>query len=211
MARIEKGILGGFKGKVGTVVGVTWRGMDIIRSVPRASRKKPTEDQLLQRFKFKLVVAFLQPLKEIQSLYFGSNQGTQSRVNIATSYVLSEAVEMVNDIPAIVYSRVMITKGDLAGFQSLKITPKADAKLSLEWEGNGTQSNAQDTDMVNLICYNEKQSSFAIFEGLTSRNIMKAEAILPADYKEVHVWAYLSNEKKTQASTSVYFGKLTFP
>ncbi|MDE5450700.1 hypothetical protein KRE38_16940, partial [Elizabethkingia meningoseptica] len=76
---------------------------------------------------------------------------------------------------------------------------------------NGTQSNAQDTDMINLICYNEKQSSFAIFEGLTSRNIMKAEAILPADYKEVHVWAYLNNEKKTQASTSVYFGKLTFP
>lgn len=187
MARIEKGILGGFKGKVGTVVGVTWRGMDIIRSVPRASRKKPTEDQLLQRFKFKLVVGFLQPLKEIQSLYFGVNQGTQSRVNIATSYVLSEAVEIVNDIPAIVYSRVMITKGDLAGFQSLKITPKADAKLSLEWEGNGTQSNAQDTDMINLICYNEKQSSFAIFEGLTSRNIMKAEAILPADYKGVHV------------------------
>ncbi len=32
MAEIKKGILGGFSGKVGTVVGVNWRGKDIIRS-----------------------------------------------------------------------------------------------------------------------------------------------------------------------------------
>ena len=35
MAEIKKGILGGFSGKVGTVVGVNWRGKDIIRSLPK--------------------------------------------------------------------------------------------------------------------------------------------------------------------------------
>lgn len=37
MATLNKGILGGFSGKVGTVVGANWRGLDIIRSRPKIS------------------------------------------------------------------------------------------------------------------------------------------------------------------------------
>ena len=40
MARITKGILGGFSVKVGTVVGANWSGKDIIRSVPKLSKKE---------------------------------------------------------------------------------------------------------------------------------------------------------------------------
>jgi len=32
MAKIEHGILGGFSGKVGTVIGGTWKGIDFMRS-----------------------------------------------------------------------------------------------------------------------------------------------------------------------------------
>ena len=70
MANISKGILGGFSGKGGTIVGANYRGKDIIRSVPKKSGRKPTELQLLQQKKFRLVVSFLQPLKPIQSKYF---------------------------------------------------------------------------------------------------------------------------------------------
>ena len=42
MANISKGILGGFSGKVGTIVGANYRGKDIIRSVPKKSGRKPT-------------------------------------------------------------------------------------------------------------------------------------------------------------------------
>ena len=59
MARITKGILGGFSGKVGLVVGASWRGQDIIRSTPKPSSKPPSEKQLLQQLKFRLVIDFL--------------------------------------------------------------------------------------------------------------------------------------------------------
>lgn len=49
MAQIKKGILGGFSGKVGTVVGANWRGKDIIRSLQKSNNKAPTDLQLLQR------------------------------------------------------------------------------------------------------------------------------------------------------------------
>ncbi len=54
MAEIKKGILGGFSGKVGT----NWRGKDIIRSLPKASKKAPTEEQLIQRVKFRKTIVF---------------------------------------------------------------------------------------------------------------------------------------------------------
>ena len=40
MAEIKKGILGGFSGKVGPVVGANWRGKDIIRSTPNLLRDR---------------------------------------------------------------------------------------------------------------------------------------------------------------------------
>lgn len=63
MGKLQKGILGGFSGTVGTVVGSNWRGKDIIRSRPKSSGKAPTEAQLLQRLKFKLVIGFVTPLQ----------------------------------------------------------------------------------------------------------------------------------------------------
>ena len=34
MGTISKGILGGFSGKVGTVIGGNWKGIDYMRSIP---------------------------------------------------------------------------------------------------------------------------------------------------------------------------------
>jgi hypothetical protein len=42
MAKFNKGILGGFSGTVGTVVGANWRGMDVMRSRPKKSGSTPT-------------------------------------------------------------------------------------------------------------------------------------------------------------------------
>ncbi|HAP96614.1 DUF6266 family protein, partial [Epilithonimonas hominis] len=89
MATLSKGILGGFSGKVGPVVGANWRGMDVIRSRPKSSKRNPTEKQLEQQLKFKLAISFLQPIKSIQSLYFGMGSGVKSRVNMAVSYTIS--------------------------------------------------------------------------------------------------------------------------
>jgi hypothetical protein len=41
-------------------------------------------------------------------------------VNLATSYFINNAVEVEDDLPMVVYNKVLITKGDLTGFQVLK-------------------------------------------------------------------------------------------
>ncbi|WP_312902968.1 DUF6266 family protein [Chryseobacterium taichungense] len=194
MARITKGILGGFSGKVGTIVGANWRGQDIIRSTPKPSNRPPSEKQQLQQAKFKLVIAFLQPLKSIQTKYFGSGSGSKSRVNMAVSYTISEAVEMVGEVPELVYNKVLITKGDLTGFQNMVAAPQTGNIIRLTWENNSTQGNASET-----------------FESVAVRTDLTKNVTLPAPYagKEIQVWSYLHNSKGTSASNSVHLGAHT--
>ena len=211
MARITKGILGGFSGKVGTIVGARWRGQDIIRSTPKVSTRPPSEKQQMQQSKFKMVIAFLQPLKNIQTKYFGSASGSRSRVNMAVSYTISEAVQMTGDTAELVYNKVLITKGDLTGFQNMTALPQTGHVIRLSWENNATQGNASETDQVNLVCYCEELGRFDTFESAAARNALTADVTLPAAYagKEVQVWSYLHNAKGSSASNSIHLGALT--
>ncbi|MDP9040682.1 MAG: DUF6266 family protein [Bacteroidota bacterium] len=52
MGTIVKGILGGFSGKVGTVVGSSWKGLAVMKSVPGPRKGSPTLLQLEQQAKF---------------------------------------------------------------------------------------------------------------------------------------------------------------
>ena len=211
MARITKGILGGFSGKVGTIVGANWRGQDIIRSTPKPSSRPPSEKQVLQQAKFRLVIRFLRPVKTIQSRYFGSGSGSKSRVNMAVSYTINEAIQMVADVPELIYNKVLFTKGDLAGFQNVAAVPQTGNIVRFTWEDNSAQGNANTTDKVNAICYCEELGTFEIFESAAERSILIADVTLPAYYagKEIQVWVFLNDAKGKLACNSSYLGVFT--
>lgn len=211
MARIVKGILGGFSGKVGTVVGANWRGQDIIRSMPKPSSRPPSDKQLMQQVKFKLVIGFLQPVKNIQNKYFGSGSGSKSRVNMAVSYTINEAIQMVGDVPELMYNKVLITKGDLAGFQNVTAVPQIGNIVKLTWEDNSVQGNANAADKANAVCYCEELGTFEIFQSVAERSELTAEVTLPGYYagKEIQVWVFFNNVKETLACNSAYLGAYT--
>ena len=209
MATLSKGILGGFSGKVGPVVGANWRGMDIIRSRPKSSRRTPSERQLEQQLKFKLAISFLQPIKSIQSLYFGTGTGVKSRVNMAVSYTISTAIQMVAGLPQLIYNKVLITRGELTSFQNAVLTTQPGGVLHLEWEDNSTQGDAAPKDQVSIVCYCAELNNWEIYEGIVMRSDLMADVTLPAYClgKTMEVYAFLNNEKQTAASTSLYLGQ----
>lgn len=211
MAIFNKGVLGGFSGKVGTVVGATYRGQDVLRSLPRKSGKAPSEKQLQQQMIFKLVTAFLQPLKNIQSQFFGAKQGTKSRNNLAQSYTMKECIAVAAGIPSLVYNKVLITKGELAGFQNVISTAEPNQGINISWDDNSAQGNANATDKVSVVCWCEELSAFEIYENVALRSDAAASVSLSAYYagKEVQVWSYFSNEAGTQACNSSYLGTIT--
>jgi len=58
MATIKQGILGAFSGKVGSVVGSSWKGIAIMKSRPASVANPKTAKQVIQRSKMTATVGF---------------------------------------------------------------------------------------------------------------------------------------------------------
>ena len=56
MGKISQGVLGGFSGKVGNVIGASWKGIDYMRIMPANVANPRTQGQIDQRSKFVTVL-----------------------------------------------------------------------------------------------------------------------------------------------------------
>ena len=211
MGKIKTGILGGFQGKVGTVIGSTWRGESIMRALPKTAAKAPTESQRIQRLKFKAVSEFLNPLRSTLSTYFGNDTGVKSKYNMATSYHITNAVEITEQGTQILYPRVLVAKGTLFGFQNLTTTP-SETVITLNWEDNTVFGNAKAEDTVNVVCYIEEVNTFYVFESIANRDGLTASVTLPQNFLgyNVEAYAFLYDTVSKTSSNSVYLGSIAF-
>ena len=211
MGKIKTGILGGFQGKVGTVIGSTWRGESIMRALPKTAAKAPTESQRIQRLKFKAVSEFLNPLRSTLSTYFGNDTGVKSKYNMATSYHITNAVEITEQGTQILYPRVLVAKGTLFGFQNLTTT-QSETVITLNWEDNTVFGNAKAEDTVNVVCYIEEVNTFYVFESIANRDGLTASVTLPQNFLgfNVEVYAFLYDKVSKTSSNSVYLGSIAF-
>ena len=81
MGKIKQGILGGFKGKVGTVIGASWNGFAYMRGLPQSVKNPKTAAQQAQRAFFKEVQDLVGQLSYEQLLFLFPNteQGMSRR------------------------------------------------------------------------------------------------------------------------------------
>lgn len=208
MGKIEKGILGGFSGKVGPVVGANWRGIDVMRSRPKKSGKPATEPQLVTRSKFSLVTQFLAPIKGLLSKYFGQPAGEKSRVNLATSYHIKDAVTGVLPNFEIDFQKVIITKGELPGLDDAATEIKPNAVLGISWVNNSGQGQAQATDLVLLVAFNTTKNLFD-FSQQATRSATDYDYNLPDSWSgdTVHLWVAVTSDEREMCSVSSYLGE----
>ncbi|SDR95929.1 hypothetical protein SAMN05216503_1518 [Polaribacter sp. KT25b] len=211
MATFEKGILGGFSGKVGNVVGSKWRGKNVMRSLPQRGKYTPTEKQEQQRAKFKTVIGFLSPITEVLNLYFGNTIGDKSRFNIATSYHLKNAVKSTPLGMVMDYEKVLISKGDLRGIDGGTIATGAGQTLTFGWQDNSGQGKATATDAFMIVIYVPDLHMYYTNLSVATREATTATVTLPnymASF-EVEVWASFNKPGTNFAATSTYLGPVT--
>lgn len=92
MATFEKGILGGFSGKVGSVIGGSWKGIDYMRSKAPRRTFVPSQKQLEQQLKFALMMRFLQPMSGLLAISFHDFAIRKTGTNSAFAYNYKEAI-----------------------------------------------------------------------------------------------------------------------
>jgi hypothetical protein len=97
MGKIKQGILGGFKGKVGTVIGSSWNGIAYMKGLPQSVRNPRTDAQVQQRNFFKELQGLVSQLRDEQlaSLFPLVNRG-MTRRNMLTRQIAACA-DVVDD------------------------------------------------------------------------------------------------------------------
>lgn len=126
MARFNKGIHGAYTGKVGNIVGSSWRGIDYVRSLPKKSSKPASDKQTAQRMKFGMTTSFLKSIKDVLMLgYSDSKQRGKTGYNVAFQHFIDKAI--VGNYPnfSIDYAAVKIASGSLAILMGLETVESA--------------------------------------------------------------------------------------
>ena len=92
MGIIKQGILGGLSGKVGNVVGASWKGINYLRAMPTHVANPNTVRQQTYRMKINLVVGFLKSCITLVRIGFSGYAVKMSAFNAATSLNLAKAI-----------------------------------------------------------------------------------------------------------------------
>lgn len=153
MGIINKGILGGFSGKVGSVIGGTWKGIDYMRS--KASRGKfvPTETQHAQQLKFAIVMRFLQPMAGLLNITFRDFAIKMTGINNAVSYSLRNAITGTYPTFALDFSLALVSRGELPNILGPAVTVGAGGILTWSWTDNSGTGIAKTDDQAVLVAY----------------------------------------------------------
>ena len=81
MGKIKQGILGGFSGKVGTVVGSYWNGIFYMKGLPQSYKKGRSSSQKMQQGYFKELVTLSMSLsnEDLEFIYPKKPKGMTRR------------------------------------------------------------------------------------------------------------------------------------
>lgn len=191
MARTQNGILGGFSGKIGNVVGCYRYGKYYLRSLPDKVHQPNTEKQLAQRMRFKLVQEFLKPLNQFIRLGFGAYAIGRSAYSAAMSYNLEHAFDGTYPDISINYSMIRVSRGSLPGVANASIQLEDDNNITLEWESMAGGIGAKDNDIAIFLLFDPSKKHVEWFSNVGKRVDRQANISLSKTSGNVNLYGYL--------------------
>lgn len=208
MAILSNGILGGFSGKIGNVVGGSWKGINYIRVKTTPSNPK-TEKQVAQRTKFTTALGFLQPMTAFLRTGYKLFTAKQTAFNAAMSQVLTNAI--IGEAPDVTidYAKAQVSAGTLSPAVNGAFTYD-NGEITLTWDDNSGSGSAKATDKSMYVILNPAQSDAVYETSGAARSIKKQVVDLPAEWVGDTVQIYLSfiTEDGKDVANSVYLGNV---
>jgi hypothetical protein len=207
MGTIQNGILGGFSGSVGPVVGSSWKDIQVIRSRPPLRRRKSTPDQLSQMKKMELVSRFMAPVTDLLNKVYHQGLVKMSPFNKAMSYNMRNAVEGKFPDFRIYFPRVVLGIGDLLNPELTATKSEAMGRISFFWIDNSYEGSARSTDQAFAAIYCSEKDSWLTRSGGAQRNAASYTLdITGFSGKTVHAFIGFLSDGGKFVSTSQYVG-----
>ena len=211
MGKIAQGILGGLSGKVGNIIGGSWKGIDYIRIKPSSVANPRTVGQVNQRNKFTVTLEFIQAVKPFIQKGYKFLAVKKTAFNAAMSYVLNNAIGGVEPNFNVDYANALVSRGGL----STALNPTTDlttaGEVTFNWDDNSAEGNANATDKAMLLVYNPlKKESISLTDG-ADRTVGSQIVAIPTTYAgdTVELFMAFITADGSQVSNSVYLGSGT--
>jgi len=210
MGVIKQGILGGISGKVGTVIGGTWKGIDYLRARPTSVSNPNSDKQQNQRSKFSTVLNFLKPFTGFLSVGFRNYATKMTGFNVAMSHNVKNAV--IGDFPnfSIDYQAALLSKGNLTGALNPSIGVFNVPDIIFEWSDNSGIGTAKATDLAMLVAYFENEGEAVFQFTQVTRNAGSATLPIPSVYNGsiAQCWIAFQATDSKEISNSQYVGAI---
>lgn len=134
MGTIKQGILGGFSGKVGTVIGSSWKGIAYMRGRAQSIKNPKTEAQQKQRSFFREVQDIISQFsKEQLAFLFPSTPKGMTRHNMLFQQLAATAVEVDGTKSADLSMLDTIGNAPTADLPAVSLAADGD-NLAIAWD-----------------------------------------------------------------------------
>ena len=210
MGTIKQGILGGFSGKVGTVIGGSWKGIDYMRSKASSISNPKTGAQLDQRARFGTALKFLKPLTAFLRVGFKNYAVKMTAFNSAMSYNLNNALIGAYPNYSIDYESALVAHGILPGALNPQVQSTSLGHVDFTWQDNFEESTAMASDTVLLVVYNPAKQRAVTVIGGNERSSGAQSVTVPATFAADEVQCYIAFQNANQSvlSDSIYVGSV---
>lgn len=203
MGKINQGILDGVSGKVGNVIGASWKGIDYLRIKPTSIANPRTPAQVAQRTRFKGVTSLAKQL--INSIVRPIWNKAAVKMT-GYNYFVKQNMEAFS-VDGVIedYSKLHLSAGSIATPQQLSVekTDGIESGLTISWVNDGY---AKDDDIFMFAAIDEASGEiYTNTMGAGLRSGESADIVLPFDAgSKVHLYVFFSNKDKRAFSDSVY-------
>ena len=211
MGIIRLGILGGFRNKVGVIVGSSWRSLDVIKAMPKISNKPKTQAQLDIQAKFKLVTDVITPIASIIDVGFKAYGKIQTPRNAAFTANLEVAITGVSPNFSFDFEKLQFSKGSLENARDVQLQTVPGSKMKYSWTDTFSDDKEHPTDMVNLVLYCPALDKWVKLLNAVPRSAKTFTIQMPAGFMGHPVMGFISMvsvKKVNLASDTVHVATL---
>jgi hypothetical protein len=208
MAKLNQGILGGITGKIGNVIGSSWKGIPVIKSKPLSVANPKTAGQVAQRSKFSNCVAFASAIlstiiKPLWDRFASQESGYNAfcSVNVAL---------FANEMPS-TPSSLVISRGKMA------VTAVANAEMqessgeiTVSWVNDAGEGLKLAEDIPYFLIVNETKEKLFAYNGIaegkkrSSTSVTVDTGIIAGVADDIHCYLAFKRVDGTVVSGTAY-------
>lgn len=209
MARIKDGILGGFTGKIGNLVGYKHRGIDVVQTLPVIPKSRKTPEAIqAERDRMKLVSHFVRSLKPVLAISIRPARTDMTHQNFVVKQITKQALTGEHPNLAIDYCKVQLSHGFLPTVNKAEVVHNGDHFL-FTWISNALPGTTRSRDSALVVAYNPEnnRTNFLLTESIRHEGSaqLSFKSMPPGEYQ---TWLVFVSENGKEASPTVYCGKV---